>query len=210
MSIFDFLFKKNEEESNSKIHSTLKTSFSNVKQDILHMHKSVSEHKEHTSNKFKELDERIKRIEMILMTKNHLRPELRQEQVIVQKPQNEEVEETEEAETAAELEGENILNVLKGIPRAELKLFRTLYELQTSLNAKHISYKSLASYLYPGKDYNSIRSTITQFVLRLYTEGLVDKQRIGKETYIKITPNGHRLLKNAKLKKLIKESEIIS
>src|SRR3989344_2550357 len=89
----------------------------------------------------------------------------------------------------------DLLNILKGLPKAELRLFRTLYELQLSLNAKHISYKSLAKYLYPEKEYNSIRSSITQFVLRLNTEGLVDKKRIGKETYVRITPIGHNLLK---------------
>ena len=105
-------------------------------------------------------------------------------------------------------EVKDILSVLNGIPKAELKLFKTIHDLQLSLNAKHISYKSLASYLYPGKEYNSIRSTITQFVIRLHTEGLVEKQRIGKETYVCISSHGNRLLKDARIKKIIKDIEI--
>ncbi len=203
MAIFGRFFKKRreQEEQFSKINETLKGSFTNVKKDVLHLHGTFTDHKEHTHNRLQELEERIKRLELVLMSS---KPQ-RAAELIVEAAEEEEIEQIEE-----QLDGEMILSALKGIPRAELKLFKTLYDLQTSLNAKHISYKSLASYLYPGKDYNSIRSTITQFVLRLYTEGLIDKQRIGKETYIKITPNGYKLLKNTRIKRMIKEAEILS
>ena len=203
MAIFGRFFKKKgeQEEQFSKINEALKGSFTNVKKDVLHLHTSLSDHKDITQNKLQDMEERIKRLELVLMYNNPKK----EAQIIVNSSKEEEIEQLEE-----QADSEIILNVLKGLPRAEIKLFKTLYDLQTSLNAKHISYKSLASYLYPGKDYNSIRSTITQFVLRLYTEGLIDKQRIGKETYIKITPNGYKLLKNAKIKKMIKEAEIIT
>ena len=105
------------------------------------------------------------------------------------------------------MEEAQILKFLKDIPRAELRLFKALYDLQNSLNAKQISYKSLASYLYPNKDYNSIRSTIAQFVLRLLAEGLVEKRRIGKEGHVYITPHGYKILKNTKTKRIIREIE---
>ncbi len=194
MGLFGFLFKKGEDEKEdlSKINETLKSSFSNVKKDVLHLHKNLADHTSHTHNRFQEIEEKIKRIEFLLMNN-------RTQRIIKVVTQKEETQELEE-----EPQGD-ILDVLKGLPKAELKLFKTLYELQDSLNAKHISYKSLANYLYPGKEYNSIRSSITQFVLRLHTEGLIDKQRIGKETYVKISQNGHKLLKNAKIKKVMKE-----
>ncbi len=194
MGILDLFFRKKEEaEHVPKINAALKSSFSNVKRDILHLHTNLSTHQEHTSKKFQDFEQRIKYLELALKSS---------QQYVLRASKKEELiqEETEEIP-----DEETTLNFLKGLPQAELKLFRALYELQLSLNAKHISYKSLASYIYPGKDYNSIRSTITQFVLRLYTEGLVDKQRIGKETYVKVTPNGHKILKSAKMKKLAKE-----
>ena len=197
MGVFSFLFKKKsgEVEKISKINDTLKSSFSNVKTDILHLHKNLSDHTSHTHGRFQEMEDRIKRIELILMNN-------KPQQAIKILEQRELIK---EEETTPDVD---VINVLKGLPPAELKLFRTLYELQSSLNAKHISYKSLASYIYPGKEYNSIRSTITQFVLRLHTEGLIDKQRIGKETYVKISQQGHKILKNAKIKRIMKEVEM--
>ena len=194
MGLFDFLLKKTGDNQLSKINATLKDSFSNVKKDVGLLHSHISTHKDHTNKRFEDVEERIKKIELVL-------------QAFVQKPQiiSQKIKEhLIESEEQVDMQ-EDITNVLSGLPRAELKLFKALYELQLSLNAKHISYKSLANYLYPGKEYNSIRSTITQFVLRLHTEGLIEKQRIGKETYVKITQTGQKILKSVKLKKGLKE-----
>src|SRR3989344_9352709 len=69
MGVFSFLFKKKSEdvENISKINDTLKSSFSNVKTDILHLHKNLSDHTSHTHGRFQEMEDRIKRIELILM-----------------------------------------------------------------------------------------------------------------------------------------------
>lgn len=196
MGILDFLFKRGEREVLTRVHYSLKNSFTNVKKDMTHLHKTVSDNKEHTTKKFQEFEDRIKKLELVLHS-NH--PQQLTKILIQKEPEQEEIQDSD-----------SMLSILEGLPKSELKLFKTLYELQLSLNAKQISYKSLASYLYPGKDYNSIRSSITQFVLRLNTEGLIEKQRIGKETYVKISQQGHKLLKNAKNKKLIKELEATS
>jgi len=196
MGLFDFLFRRGDREIIARVNYTLKNSFHNVKKDVTHIHKTISDHKEYTNKRFQEVEEKFKKLELILNS-NHPQKLIR----IIQN--NELKEEIEEP-----IENDNLLNMLRGIPKAELNLFKTLYGLQQSLNAKHISYKSLASYLYPGREYNSIRSTITQFVLRLHTEGLIEKQRIGKETYVKISQNGYKLLKSAKIKKAMKEIEV--
>ncbi len=182
----------------------LKNSFSNVKKDMLHLHQTVSTQVNHTNKKFSEIDERMRRIEFLLHS--NLRKNQEPERTIIQEPEKKdlEVEQVEEIETTEDA----AINLLKSLPRAELKLFKALHELQNSLKAKHISYKSLANYIYPGKEYNSIRSTITQFILRLNTEGLVDKQRIGREAYAKITPHGFQSLKSAKIQKIIKDLEV--
>lgn len=196
MGLFDFLFKKMGDSQLSKINITLKDSFSNVKKDVGLLHSHISTHKDHTNKRFEDVEERIKKIELVLQAF------IQKPEIIKQPTSIKEISlETEEQAGTQE----DITNVLSGLPRAELKLFKALYELQLSLNAKHISYKSLANYLYPGKEYNSIRSTITQFVLRLHTEGLIEKQRIGKETYVKITQTGQKILKNVKSKKALKE-----
>src|SRR3989338_873615 len=182
MGIFDFISKKRKSEQHNliKISEHLKGSFNNVKKDILHLHGIVEEHTKSTNNKFLVIEDRMKRIERLLATKQN-QEEKESSSTHINKIQLNYKELEEEILVEPETSTPPILNVLRSLPRAELKLFKALYELQNSLNAKHISYKSLANYLYPGKEYNSIRSTITQFVLRLYTEGLIDKQRIGKE-----------------------------
>ncbi len=195
MGIFSFFKKTGESEKILKINENLKDSFSNVKKDITVMHKHLGHHKEHTDKRFQQLEEKIKKIEYIM------RVSLQQSS----QPQKQtKIEKQEETEVVPE---GDITNILKGLPMAELRLFTTIHELQENLNAKHISYKSLAKYLYPEKDYNSIRSTITQFVLRLHTEGLVEKTRIGKETYVKVTPAGQKIVKNIKSKKLLQEAD---
>ena len=201
MGWFDIFKKKSDKEEHiKKINDTLRSSFSNVKKDIIHIHKGFSDHTTSIAQRFEHIEKRLEKLEINL---NILQNTSKYTKIIEKSAPAIEKEEVTESE-----DNDDILNVLKGIPNAELKLFKALYELQDSLNAKQISYKSLASYLYPGKDYNSLRSTITQFVLRLYTEGLVDKQRLGKETYVRITPNGYNLLKKGKIKRMIKELEV--
>ncbi len=204
MGFFDLFKKKNIEKNEDlvELSENLKNSFLNVKKDMSGLHKTVEDHTIQTNLKIQSIELRMERIEGLLMNQftTKVKP---QEQVLKEEQKISEEQEIEPYER------DLFLETLKVLPRAELKLFATLYELQNSLNAKHISYKSLASYLYPGKEYNSIRSTITQFILRLHSEGLIDKQRIGKEVYVKVTPHGQKLLKNTKIKNLIKESETI-
>ncbi len=198
MGVFSFLFKKkSDEEHIVRINNSLKGSFSNIKTDMLHLHKTISNHTIHTSKKFQEIEESIKRMELVLATLNYQSKKPFKEPLTITPIKiEEEIEESDH---------NDILTVLNGIPHAELKLFKTIYDLQLNLNTKHISYKSLASYLYPGKDYNSIRSTITQFVLRLHTEGLIEKQRIGKETYVCTSNHGNKILKDVRIKRIIKD-----
>lgn len=194
MGIFSFLFKRGDhEEKISNIEETLKSSFSNVKKDIIHVHKTISDHKDTHHDRFQQIEERLKRIELSLLVNQ---PKKLAKKVV----EEEEFEEQEIPNQTA--------NIFQSMPRAELKLFKTLYDIQLTLNAKNISYKSLASYLYPGKEYNSIRSTITQFVIRLHTEGLVEKKRIGKETYVGVSKYGLKMLKKAKIKRILKELEV--
>lgn len=195
MGLFSLFFKKEGDKENqiAKINETLKTSFSNVKKDITNVHKHISDHKEDTHNKFKYIEERIKKLELVLLNN----------QQNLSKPVAEEVENEEPTADESQL-----LDLLKGFPRAELRLFSAIYQLQKSLNANHISYKTLAKYLYPQKEYDSIRSTIAQFILRLQAEGLVDKKRMGKEAYVKITNTGHKALRKVRKKNLLRDLEV--
>lgn len=200
MGIFDFLFKKNRHEGDkiSTINKSLHNSFSNVKKDILHLHKTIKEKDDETNQRFQLIEERIKKMEGLFFSK------LTQKESFMQKIKEQPREEKSDIEY-----DDSFLNALKSFQRTEIRMFKTIYELQTNLHLKHISYKSLASYVYPNKNYGSIRSAITQFLARLHTEGLVDKKRVGKEAYVTLTPQGYRVIKNAKIKKFIESLQLI-
>ncbi len=198
MGVFDFLFKKkrSNKDNFSNINKSLQYSFSNVKKDILYLQESFKEKDNETNQKFQLIEERVKNVESLLSR-------LMQNNQTAIKTKEKSTEGTSDIQY-----DDSFLNVLKSFQRAEIRMFKTIYELQTNLNLKHISYKSIASYLYPNKDYSSIRSAITQFLTRLNAEGLIDKRRIGKEAYVGITPEGHKLLKGAKIKKFIESLEL--
>ena len=64
MGLFSiFKKKRDEEERAAKINEALRNSFSNVKKDIVHIHKGFSDHTEHASKKFESIEKRLERIE---------------------------------------------------------------------------------------------------------------------------------------------------
>ena len=79
-------------------------------------------------------------------------------------------------------------------------ILKALYELQVQLDSP-ISFKSLAKYLYPGKRYGSVRTTLSEYLDTLSTYNLVKKDKIGRETVANITSKGKKLAKELVKKK---------
>jgi hypothetical protein len=58
-----------------------------------------------------------------------------------------------------------------------------------------IALKSLASDLYPEREYDQVRSTTSEYVNVLVDNGLLDKKRRGKHTLISLTKKGNHFFK---------------
>ena len=93
-------------------------------------------------------------------------------------------------------------DILEGLTDTHKHLFKTIYHLQSQLGGNAVSFKSLASMAYAGKDYGQIRSTISQYLNSLYQMGLIDKKRYGKEAFISLTDLGLSIVDKKDLVKL--------
>lgn len=70
------------------------------------------------------------------------------------------------------------------LTETQQKLCWKLAALQKEMPSQWISLKYLAQELYPDKDYNAVRSTLSQFVAGLEDLGLVKRKRKGKQAYV--------------------------
>ena len=185
MGFWIFGNKKEGKEAHERIdqvHRVLKNSFENVKEDIAELggwqRTLEMSHKEH-KYKIEEINQRLKRIENYIFSLNNQRVELKQ----VQKKEIEK----------EELEGSASKDVLNILTATQVNMFVKLYQLQKQVGSK-ISYKSLASILYKDKNYNEVRSTLSEYISFLVDHDLVRKYRKGKESYAGITDRGLELL----------------
>lgn len=82
------------------------------------------------------------------------------------------------------------------LTRLQQETFYTLANLIYKTNAKWVSIKSLVSELYPGRPYNTVRTTIFEYIKTLEEIGLVDRQKRGILTYLAITEKGTGIIKD--------------
>jgi hypothetical protein len=70
------------------------------------------------------------------------------------------------------------------LTETQQRLCWKLAALQKEMPDQWISLKYLAQELYPDKDYNQVRSTLSQFIAGLEELGIVKRKRKGKQAYI--------------------------
>lgn len=194
-----WFFKKRKEHHINKlkeeIHSNLKNSFKNIRED---MHKITSlihnKHDEQT-NKILMLQRQIDQLEgKFISISNH---------VNLNKKGSLKIEEIELEEPKTDSVIQQLTNVQKSIL---LKL--TL--LSKENEKKWIPMKTIALDLYPDKDYTTIKSLVSNYTEILMTLGLVEKRRKGRETLVSLSKKGKNLVKNHKKEPIKKKIKIIS
>src|SRR3989344_7119187 len=151
------------------LHHSLTLSFSNIKSEIQHLTKSLSHsHKKHHyhhthlnehEQKIRVLSKRLEQLESLLK---------------IQPQQTTGIVVTESSQT-------NPLDFLTDTQRI---FCQKLALLQKETPGKWIPLKYLAQELYPGKDYQQIRSTISQFVSTIEDLGFVKRIRKGRQAYV--------------------------
>ncbi|MBS3156062.1 hypothetical protein J4413_02410 [Candidatus Woesearchaeota archaeon] len=193
-----WLFKKRDdtEERFRNLHDVLKTTFSNVREDIDRLHKWVdSSHEHHNSHRinFKEHELRLLKLE-------------NQISLLLDKVLHEEAPEKEEYEGDKD-EIEELLpkkisqnEIFSSLTKTQLDLFKTIYQIQKQTNTNKVSLRSVAKIHYPEKDYSSVRSTISDYLTILSAWGLIKKQRVGKESFVAVSDHGLDLVSESNIK----------
>lgn len=103
----------------------------------------------------------------------------------------------------------NIEEIIKNLTPTQQNIFLKLFSHQQNLGYNTVSLKSLATLVYGDKEYNDVRSTLSEYLAILAEWGLVTKKRKGKESFVSITSLGFNIIKklstNQKTKKITKE-----
>lgn len=201
-----WLFKRKEsdtEERFQKLHEILKLTFSNIREDIDRLHKWTEDTYENNKDhrlKLREHELRLLKIENQLnaIVNNMLLREQAPTPLIEEKKTSKRQEELPLEEGPERVKKSEILSALT---KTQLDLFKTIYQIQKQANSNKVSLRSIANLHYAGKPYNSVRSTISDYLTILHTWGLIKKQRVGKESFVAITKNGLDLISETKEKK---------
>ena len=83
----------------------------------------------------------------------------------------------------------------KGITSTQQKILITLHQLQKSID-QAISTKSLAKYIYAGRKYGAVRSTLSSYLEVLEENNLITKRKLGKESYSEVTDKGRKFIES--------------
>jgi len=174
------------------LHLHLSNSFLNIKKDITNIH----EHLNQKDKRILELEGKVSQLERRILYFLQFKEE-----------------EPKQIETSKEeVTEEKIIPIsdLTSMTFTQQAILKAIYQLQNQLNSP-ISFKSLAKYLYPGKKYSAVRTTLSEYIDHLSTYNIVKKDRVGRETVASITKKGQKLAeemtKKDKQKKIIENKE---
>jgi len=168
-------FKKKDDKRVEELESSIKNSFQNMKSDMSHVSKWIShfkaKHDEHHT-KFEELHTRVKVLEDLLAVKSAISHQI-PAKVRVKSDNLEEFEE-ELPEIGTE----------KELPEAQMRVCECLAALQREEPNSWSSLPKLAAEVYPGREYEQVRSAILQLVNVLEAEGYLAKKKVRKSVYV--------------------------
>ncbi|MBI2106791.1 hypothetical protein HYT57_02295 [Candidatus Woesearchaeota archaeon] len=191
------------EDRFQRLHETLKLTFSNIREDIDRLHKWTENTHENTQDhrlKLREHELRLLKIENQL--NSIVSTMLLREQAptpLIEEKRNFRLQEELPLEEGPERVQKN--EIFSSLTKTQLDLFKTIYQIQKQTNSNKVSLRSIANLHYSGKLYNSVRSTISDYLTILHTWGLIKKQRVGKESFVAITKNGLDLIQETKEKR---------
>lgn len=191
-----FKKKRNEEEHHKKIkelHSLLHDSVSNINGNLQHVGRWINHFKEkqqHHEISLKEIEKRITRIErdinkiQELEVSYNIKPKV-VAQGTINLEEDKKYPKTDEWELLTEVQ--------------KILCYR-LAAIEKETPKRWISLKYLAQEIYPDKNYESIRSTISEYTSNLEELGFIQKRRKGKQTFIISTEKNPCLTKKEKKK----------
>jgi|SRR3989344_5354405 len=178
------------------IEESLKNSFFNIKKDITKINSFLYHH----DNNLAHLKERV------LFLESKLRDLSEKENIqknFEEKPQKKELV-YEEKDIAEKSDKKTTLLVKwEDLTNIQQTIFLRLGLLQIESNQKRIAMKHLSEELYPDKEYNDVRSMISDYINLLNEYGLVKKSRKGRQIFLTVTERGTVFYDKEKKKKLL-------
>lgn len=198
--------KKNEEnEKWSRLHIILRNSFSLIKKDIENMNYIFNRKESEQDKSLEELHTKMALVESILTE--------------VQEKQNslQEIQQISQNQVKNMIVQER-LNELKNPSTETVSLIEHLTDTQKSLLIKlnillqesgeeWISMKYLTQELYPNKNYEDVKSMVSNYTDTLLNLGLLEKKRKGRQIYLLLTNKTKKILPQKNLKIKIKNTK---
>jgi chromosome segregation ATPase len=186
-----------------KINSSISHSFKNIKDDMSHIGTWLGHFKGKHDDHEKQFNILLRRISRLESSVAALQDSMGEEE-LEQEEIEEEVEEAVENIEEQEGFGDSVWDTLT---ETQQKICWKLALLQKEVPDQWISLKYLAQELYPEKDYNQVRSTISQFIGALEELGFVKRRRKGKQAYVFSTKKNPCYGKKKKAESKIKTKE---
>lgn len=182
MGFWFFGRKKEEENINIKrLQDSLSSSFSHVKSDIEQIGVWINHFQEKHDKHDTKFNHILKRVNIIEEQIAEIQDSITREEPISQKEVV--TEEPEEVPIAPKQD------LWESLTEGQQRICTVLAAIHKEFPDQWITLKYLAEELYPDKDYNKVRSTVSQYITNLEELGLVKRRRRGKQTYLYSTAN---------------------
>jgi len=180
--MFNWFFKRGINRKITEMHSSVNSSFSNVKEDI----RQVSQWVSHFKNKHESHD---KNIDLILKRLDSIEAQIQDSSMLI----GEEVPSNSSKDfTEFDLKNWNLLTDV------QQHLAQVILSLDKEEPDSWHTLKKIALELYPTREYNTVRTTISHYVRLLEEYGFVERKRIGNQSFVKITKSQLSSLKAEK------------
>ncbi len=183
----------------NQISENLKNSFTRIKSDIKVIRDWLSFFKtrdEEYGERFQNLESRIEEISQVI---SYL---AERENSTPAQPKKRETskEKLYYDDEESNLPPKMTRSPLDDLTETQKAIFFRLGAFQRESGQEWTALKTLAMDLYPGKTYDKVRSTVSEYIGILVDARLIHKLRKGKQTYIAITEKGKSYFQNNEAK----------
>lgn len=212
--MFDWFRKKGvDHEAHKKIdklHNSVSDSFKNLKRDMDSINSWMNNFKDSHDDYSARLETIEKQLLHVMRKIEHHEQTINSHAISIESlnPEFDETEDLEEAPEPMEIQtSTDPKHMIVGLTDTQKHMFVMLIKLRGEFGG-WVPLKSLAEELYPGKNYSDVRSTISEYLTLLSEWGLVEKKRIGKQSFVGVTEKGKEVLDGLKTSSVIKSKQI--
>lgn len=202
---FNNIKKIQEDEKWSKLHITLRNSFSLIKKDIENMNYVFNKKESEQDKSLEELHAKMALVESILA-------EIQEKQSNFQEAQQTSQNQVKNMiihEKLGESEHPSVdtIKVIDHLTDTQKSLLIKLNILLQESGEEWVSMKYLTQELYPSKNYEDVKSMVSNYTDTLLNLGLLEKKRKGRQIYLALTDKTKKVLPQKKLKIKLKNTK---